>query len=79
MKQTEYNKAKKRMIISLVFLAFGVIYALSPIDIIPDILIPIGWIDDLAVLLAAAVSSVLSFLRLHLAKKKMQSVYPVKQ
>ena len=34
-------------------LAVGLIYLVLPIDIIPDVLIPFGWIDDIAVFLTA--------------------------
>ena len=32
-----------------VLFAFTVIYVLSPVDVIPDIIPVIGWLDDLAV------------------------------
>jgi uncharacterized membrane protein YkvA (DUF1232 family) len=38
----------------IVFIA-GFIYAISPIDLVPDFLVPVlGWIDDIIILVAAA-------------------------
>ena len=38
----------------IVFIA-GLIYVISPIDFVPDFLIPIiGWVDDIIILVAAA-------------------------
>lgn len=36
-----------------VIVVLGIVYALSPLDLIPDFLFLIGWVDDLSVLLAA--------------------------
>jgi len=38
----------------------GIIYLILPIDIIPDVIIPFGWIDDIAVFLFA--HSILKFI-----------------
>ena len=44
----------------IIFLA-GIVYALSPIDIIPEILVPfVGWIDDIVIFVAAARFFILS-------------------
>lgn len=38
----------------MIFIA-GIVYAISPIDLIPDFLVPvIGWIDDIIIFVAAA-------------------------
>ena len=58
------KNAKRKFILSLVFLVAGLIYLISPIDLIPDILIPFGWIDDIAALFAAFVFSGYSYLGL---------------
>ena len=34
--------------LSLLFFAAAVIYTIWPVDVIPDVLGPIGWVDDLA-------------------------------
>lgn len=42
------KKVDKFKIIKIIFLLiFAFLYDISPIDIIPDFLIGIGWIDDL--------------------------------
>lgn len=38
---------------SLFIMIFGIAYLIFPIDIIPDVLIIIGWIDDLVISLGA--------------------------
>jgi len=53
--------AKRRFVLSLILLVGGIIYALFPVDIIPDILGPIGWIDDLGLLLAACANAAISY------------------
>ncbi len=55
---------KRRFIISLVLLVAGIVYAISPIDIIPDVLVPIGWVDDIGVLLASFIYSWYSYRKL---------------
>lgn len=55
---------KRRFIISLILLIAGIIYAISPVDIIPDVLVPIGWVDDIGVLLASFLYSWHSYRKL---------------
>ncbi len=66
MKQVE-NKAgtsaKKKFWLSLVFLVAGLLYTFWPIDIIPDVLGPIGWIDDISILLVTFLYSAYSYYR----------------
>lgn len=38
---------------SIVFLAAALAYVISPLDLIPDVLVPVGWTDDLLVLAIA--------------------------
>ena len=52
---------KKRFILSIIFLIAGVVYMIYPLDIIPDILGPIGWVDDIGLLLATCLYSAFSF------------------
>jgi uncharacterized membrane protein YkvA (DUF1232 family) len=44
------KKAKRKFILSLILFAGGVVYAIWPMDLIPDLLGPVGWIDDLTLL-----------------------------
>jgi uncharacterized membrane protein YkvA (DUF1232 family) len=53
--------AKRRFFMSLVFLIAGIMYAISPVDLIPDVLAPIGWVDDLGVLFGTFLFSWLSY------------------
>jgi uncharacterized membrane protein YkvA (DUF1232 family) len=37
------------LVMAVIFLIGAIIYTISPIDFIPDILGPIGWVDDIMV------------------------------
>jgi uncharacterized membrane protein YkvA (DUF1232 family) len=50
-KAKSLKTARLRFIVALVFLIAGIIYTISPIDLIPDLLGPVGWVDDLAALI----------------------------
>ena len=43
----------KKGIIALIIVLITAIYVLSPIDIIPDIVPIVGWIDDIIVVIGA--------------------------
>lgn len=43
---------KRRLFWRIVFLLAAVIYTVSPIDLIPDLLGPLGWVDDIGLWLA---------------------------
>ena len=43
------EKTGNRFAYAIIFFIAAVIYSIFPIDIIPDILGPIGWVDDIAV------------------------------
>jgi uncharacterized membrane protein YkvA (DUF1232 family) len=73
-KSKQLSRARIKFILSLIFLAFGVLYILSPIDIIPDILGPIGWVDDIGVLVTTALYSGVSFFRLVMAEKDKNAI-----
>jgi hypothetical protein len=45
----------KRSMKALVYLIVSVVYLISPIDFIPDILLVIGWIDDAIITIGAVV------------------------
>ncbi len=61
--------AKRKFILSLTLLVGGIIYVLFPMDIIPDILGPLGWMDDLGLLLAACANAAISYRKM---KKREQ-------
>ena len=66
MKQLEnesVSSAKKKFILSMVLLLGGILYTLWPIDIIPDILGPVGWIDDISILLVTFLYAAYSYYR----------------
>lgn len=72
MKQVEdkdLESARKRFIVSLIILVLAVIYLISPIDIIPDVIFPAGYIEDIPMLLSAAVYAGYSY---HKMKKKQK-------
>jgi len=44
------NVGKNKKSLSTIFLILAVIYIISPLDIVPEVLIPVlGWVDDFAV------------------------------
>ena len=54
-------KAKFKFTVSLVFLIAGIIYAIFPLDLIPDFLGPIGWVDDIGILFMTLTYSLISY------------------
>lgn len=64
---------KKRLIISIILLFLGFIYLISPIDFIPEILVPIiGWIDDIGVLFVTFINALISFIRYKKSEAKTE-------
>jgi uncharacterized membrane protein YkvA (DUF1232 family) len=59
--------AKRTFLLSVTLLVGGIVYTLFPLDIIPDILGPFGWVDDLGLLLAACANAAISYKKM---KKK---------
>jgi uncharacterized membrane protein YkvA (DUF1232 family) len=55
------DTVKKRFIFSILLLAAGIVYAIYPMDIIPDILGPVGWVEDIGLLLASALYAAYSY------------------
>lgn len=45
-----------RFSLSIVFLIAAIVYTISPVDIIPDVLVPFGWADDIGVWVVAVVA-----------------------
>jgi len=63
---------KRRLILSIVFLVAGIIYVISPVDLIPDVLGPLGWMDDIVFLVVSFALSVLSYLKMRKEKKALE-------
>jgi len=59
--------ARKRFIISIIILALAVAYLIFPIDFIPDVIFPAGYLDDIPMIAASAVYAAISYYQL---KKK---------
>ncbi|HSQ66091.1 MAG TPA: YkvA family protein [Polyangiaceae bacterium] len=49
-----FFRARDASLLGKVLLVLSVVYVLSPIDLIPDVLPVVGWIDDLIVSIVAA-------------------------
>ena len=76
-KKIEYadlKHARHRFLLSLIFLIAGFIYLIWPIDIIPDILVPFGWVDDILILISVFIYSAISYRRVKKAKKPVQLI-----
>ena len=43
------------LFLAIIFLVGAIVYTISPIDFIPDVLGPIGWIDDIMVWVIAII------------------------
>jgi len=65
----DVKSARKRFIIAMVMLAFAVVYLVWPMDLIPDVLFPAGYLDDIPLLIATAVYAGYAYWKL---KKKEQ-------
>ena len=46
-----------------IFFVLAVLYVLMPLDLVPDFAVVVGWIDDLAVTLAAVTSLLVAMRR----------------
>ena len=66
----ESRSAKRQLILSLVLLGVGVVYALFPIDFIPDFLGPIGWVDDLGVLAGSSLIALMAYYRVRKTRQR---------
>jgi uncharacterized membrane protein YkvA (DUF1232 family) len=60
-----------RFILSIVFLLAAIVYTISPIDLIPDLLGPIGWVDDIGIW----VVSIISNYKLLIKKRQRKEIY----
>lgn len=68
---TDIKSARKRFIIAMIMLAFAIIYLVSPIDFIPDVLFPAGYLDDIPLLITTAAYAGFAYWKLK--KKELQS------
>ncbi|HOO71451.1 MAG TPA: YkvA family protein [Spirochaetota bacterium] len=72
MKNSEDKKmkeARKKFIMSLVMLGLAAVYLVSPVDLIPDAIFPAGYLDDLPLLMVAAIYAGYSYLKLKKEQK----------
>lgn len=60
---------RKKFIFSLVLLGLALLYLVFPIDIIPDVIFPAGYIEDIPLLIATAVYAGYSY---HKMKKQQK-------
>lgn len=67
----DLESARKRFIISVILLGLAIIYSISPIDIIPDIIPVVGFLDDIPLLLTTAANAGYSYRKM---KKEQNSV-----
>ncbi len=63
------NSARKKFHLSLFLLLVAVIYLISPIDLIPG-LPPMEWVEDIPMLIAAAVYSGYTYIRLKKVRER---------
>ena len=52
---TRPNRSTKPLWIWIVILVLSVLYAVSPIDFIPDLIPVLGWIDDVVITLSGII------------------------
>ena len=65
-----FESAKKRFIASLVMLVLAVIYFISPIDLIPDALFPVGYLDDIPLLIGTSIYSWLAYRKMKKGRER---------
>lgn len=70
-KDKDLESARKRFFISVILLGLAIIYSISPIDIIPDIIPVVGFLDDIPLLLTTAANAGYSYRKM---KKEQNSV-----
>ena len=67
MKQLEDKRlvsARRRFLFSLVMLGLAIVYLIWPIDIIPDVIVPVGYLDDIPLLITTALYAGYSYRKL---------------
>ena len=63
-----FRSAKRQMWMAMALLGVGVVYALFPLDFIPDFLGPIGWVDDIGILTIGFLTALVSYYRVRKAQ-----------
>lgn len=58
------------LFIAVIFLLGAIVYTISPIDFIPDVLGPIGWVDDILVWVIAIMVDLNIILKRTFKKRK---------
>ncbi len=61
---------KKRLIVAVILLFLGIIYAIIPFDF--DFIPVIGWIDDIGVLFVTFINALISFIRYKKSEAKTE-------
>lgn len=67
------DTARKRFIFSIVILVLAIIYLISPIDFIPDAIVPIGYLEDIPLLITTAIYAGYSYRKLKKEQKASTS------
>jgi uncharacterized membrane protein YkvA (DUF1232 family) len=52
---TSLEGARRKFIVSLILLGLAIVYLIWPLDIIPDVIPVVGYLDDIPLLIATAV------------------------
>ncbi len=55
---TPKSTAKKPVITIIISILIALLYGISPVDIVPDGMIPVGFVDDVVVAIAAIIQVV---------------------
>jgi uncharacterized membrane protein YkvA (DUF1232 family) len=64
------SSARRRLIFSLVMVGFAIVYTVSPIDLIPDVLFPAGYLDDIPLLIGTAAYAGYSYWKLKRERRR---------
>lgn len=59
------------------FLVLAVIYVVMPIDLVPDVIVVVGWLDDLAAVLGATTALMLALKRYRTEQAALAAPSPV--
>lgn len=59
--ETKKNGINAKQVFSVIFMVVSVIYAISPIDLAPDAIPVVGWLDDVGLLMTTTMNAVQQF------------------
>ncbi len=65
------QSVRRKFILSIVFLLAGIIYAIWPFDLIPDVPF-VGWIDDIIVLIITFLLSWREYRKMQKEKRELE-------